>query len=270
MRVAIFSDIHANLEALEATLKAISAEAVDRVICLGDIVGYNANPAECVALIRAFAPLCIAGNHDRAVTGQITTEGFSITAARAIKWTRARLAADAIDFLAGLPLKLTLDDRLVAVHGALHPVTGCELVPLDTAERRRLSFQALVAHPSGAHVCVFGHTHHLGVFELRDGVMRERSGDEVALADDAYYLMNPGTVGQPRTAERRATYFVLDLDGRVLSVRRVPYDASVTASKTRTAGLLPRSSLLPAPIRAPLARAARALKVDGFLKRSGW
>src|SRR4051812_9332739 len=105
MRLAILSDIHANLEALQAVLRDISVQSVDRVVCLGDIVGYNTNPAECVALLRELDPLCIAGNHDRAVSGQITTEGFSGTAARAVAWTRRQLSADIIDFLGGLPLR---------------------------------------------------------------------------------------------------------------------------------------------------------------------
>src|SRR5882724_6328409 len=118
MKLAIISDIHANLEALQATLQRISAQTVDRIVCLGDIVGYNANPEECISLLREFDVLSIAGNHDRAVTGQITTEGFSHTAARAVAWTRRQLSADAIEFLAGLPLKLRIDNHLVAVHGA--------------------------------------------------------------------------------------------------------------------------------------------------------
>ena len=91
MKLAIISDIHANLEALRAVSAEISAHAVDGVVCLGDIVGYNTNPTECIALIRQVDALCIGGNHDRAVTGQITTDGFSHTAARAVAWTRARL-----------------------------------------------------------------------------------------------------------------------------------------------------------------------------------
>src|SRR5215471_7515284 len=100
MKLAIISDIHANMEALRATLQHVSAQTVERIVCLGDIVGYNANPAECISLLRASDVLCIAGNHDRAVTGQITTEGFSHAAARAVSWTRQRLGSDAIKFLA--------------------------------------------------------------------------------------------------------------------------------------------------------------------------
>ncbi len=223
MRLAIISDIHANLEALRATLRNISEDCVDRILCLGDIVGYNAEPEECVAELRRCAPLCVAGNHDRAVCGQISTDGFSPTAARAVAWTRGRLPADAIGFLSGLPLALSIEDHLVAVHGALHPQTGQELMRLDSDERRLLSLEALFAHPSGARVCAFGHTHELGIHEYRNGALRRHEAEEVSLREDAAYLVNPGSVGQPRTAERRATYLVLDTACQAVSVRRVEY-----------------------------------------------
>jgi len=267
MKLAILSDIHANLEALQATLDRISVQGVDRIVCLGDIVGYNTNPAECIALLRKFDPLCIAGNHDRAVSGQITTNGFSEIAARAVAWTRPRLAADALAFLGGLPLQASIDGQLVLVHGALHPETGCELIPLDNDERRRLSFRALMAHASGAHICAFGHTHHFGIFELRGGVVRAHTDDQVSLLGDAYYLINPGTVGQPRTADRRATYLILDLARRTAAVQRVEYDISRTLAKTRKAGLLPPFSFLPIPIRNLLTYGVRVLGLYDFLKR---
>jgi predicted phosphodiesterase len=270
MKLAILSDIHANLEALRATLEAISAHSVDRIVCLGDIVGYNTSADECVALLREFEPLCVAGNHDRAVTGQITTEGFSHAAARAVAWTRPRLSADSLHFLSELPLKASINTHLVMVHGALHPDVGCELVRLDNEERRRMSFKALAAHPSGARICAFGHTHHLGIFELRDGIERARTSDEIVLREDAYYLINPGTVGQPRTADLRATYLTLDTASGVLTAHYVEYDASVPFAKSRKAGLLPRSSYLPDVMRGPLKRAARALGVYDLLKRTGW
>ncbi len=266
-RVALLADIHANLEALRATLADVSAQRVDRVVCLGDVVGYNTNPAECVAALREHDPLWVAGNHDRAVTGHLGTQGLSDTAARAIAWTRARLPEDARDFLAGLPLQASIPDRLVAVHGALHPAAGCEVVRLDRDERRWLTFEALVAHPSRARICAFGHTHRVEVFEFRDGRMRPLSGDAIALRDDAHYLVNPGTVGEPRTGERRATYLVLDLERGALTVRRVGYDASAAFAKTRRAGLSPPLSFLPVPIRNSLRRGARRLGLYGAVRR---
>jgi predicted phosphodiesterase len=270
MKLAIISDIHANLEALQATLQDISAQAVDRIVCLGDIVGYNANPAACISLLRESDVLCIAGNHDRAVTGHITTEGFSHAAARAVAWTRGQLSADAIAFLAGLPLKLRIDNHLVMVHGALHPQFGCEQVRLVNDDLRRLSFEALATDPSGAHVCAFGNTHRLGIFELRNDEIRARTGDEVFLREEAYYLINPGTVGRPLTADLRATYFLFDVARHVIAVQRVAYDASASRAKSRAAGLLDRSSFLPSGIRTPIKWGAKALGVYDWMKRSGW
>jgi predicted phosphodiesterase len=252
VRLALIADIHANLEALRTTLADIALRPVDRIVCLGDIVGYNRDAAECIALIRSADCLCVAGNHDLAVGGKITTRDFSNVAARAAAWTRQQLTQDDRDFLASLPLKATVDDQLIAVHGALHPDTGCESVRLDNDKRRMLSFQALMAHPSGARICAFGHTHHAGVYELRDGFVVTYAGEEVQLRDDAYYLINPGTVGEPRTADRRATYMILDLARRTVTTRYLDYDASLTVAAVPNAGLASRFGF------AALARKLRA------------
>jgi predicted phosphodiesterase len=118
VRLALISDIHANLEALEATLADISSQTVDRIVCLGDIVGYNSKPAECLALIRERNIQCVAGNHDLAVAGRITTKDFSSVAARSAVWTRERLTRADLDFLGNLPRKANIGDELIAVHGA--------------------------------------------------------------------------------------------------------------------------------------------------------
>jgi len=262
VKLALISDIHANREALQATLEDIAAQSVDRIVCLGDIVGYNTSPGECIALLRCAGCLCIAGNHDRAVTGQITTETFSNTAARAVAWTRARLTADEIAFLAGLPLKAEIDGELVAVHGALHPETGCEIVRLDDDESRGFSFEALMIHPSGARICAFGHTHHAAVYEFRRGRTASRPEDQVRLRDDAYYLINPGTVGEPRAADRRASYMLVDLARRTVTVRRVTYDAVAAFAATRKAGLAQPLSFLSTPVRQALKSGLRVLRLE--------
>ncbi|WP_442931900.1 metallophosphoesterase family protein [Microvirga sp. CF3016] len=248
MRTAIISDIHSNLEALEATLQDIAAHNVGCVLCLGDIVGYNANPIECIQLLRKRNVLCVAGNHDRAVAGQITTEGFGYTAARAVAWTRRHLDADALAYLFALPTDLTISKALVAVHGALHPITGRESVRLDTDERRRLSLNALSAHPSGARICAFGHTHRLGIYELRGGVIRELTGDRVFLREDGWYLVNPGTIGQPRTSDRRATYMIFDSAKSELTTHRIVYDTRTPFRKSRKVGLVPIWAAFPRPV----------------------
>ena len=262
--IAVISDIHANLEALDATLDAIRAERVGRILCLGDIVGYNADPAGCIDLLREAGAVCVAGNHDRAVTGQITTEGFNPLAARAVEWTRTQLGPGDVDWLRRLPLKLDLAGEdgpgIVAVHGALHPETGCELVRLDTDDKRALSFEALERHPSRAGIGAFGHTHRIGIFEMRDGAMTAHQDDGVAIRDGSYYLVNPGTVGQPRTSDRRASFMLIDPAARTVQLRRVPYDYRAAMAKTRKAGLAARLSRVPEPLRGPIRRIYHALR----------
>lgn len=266
MRIAIFSDIHSNFEALEAALNDAGAQQAERVLCLGDIVGYNANPAECIALLRRNGALCIAGNHDRAVTGQLDTKGFNDVAAKAVDWTRRHLDADAVAYLSQLPTDLVVPDVLIAVHGALHPKEGRETVRLDTNEMRQASFDALSSHPSRVRICAFGHTHQLGIFERHGGTVRKLDSDRIRLHPEALYLVNPGTVGQPRSSDVRATYVILDTKQHEFTTHRVPYDAAIPVAKARQAGLRPFWADLPQPV---LHMATRLPKpVRRILKRS--
>lgn len=270
MRIALISDIHANAEALRATLDAIAAQGGGRIVCLGDIVGYNTDVAECIALLRAAGALCVAGNHDRAVTEQIPVEGFSNTAVRAIAWTRRRIEPESLAFLRALPLKAAVGSDLVAVHGALHVDEGCELLRLNTPERRRLSAEALAAHPSGARICAFGHTHRLGVYEIgADGAERELTGeaDAIPLHDGCRYLVNPGTIGEPRNEETRATFLLLDTGRRVIEVGRAAYDAAAVAARTRDAGLGRRLDFLPGTVRTTLWRGIQGMRLEGLVRR---
>jgi predicted phosphodiesterase len=267
VKLALVSDIHANLEALQATLADLALRAVDRVVCLGDLVGYNTRPAECIALIRRIDALCVAGNHDMAVCGRIQTRSFSNTAARAVAWTHRRLTPDDLNFLGGLPVKADVEGQLIAVHGGLHPETERATVRLDNDERRMQSFKALIADPSGTRICAFGHTHHAAVYEFRNGRVLARPEQEIRLHDDAYYLINPGTIGQPRSRDRRASYMVLDLARRTVHLHRVDYDASVPLAATRAAGLAPAFPFVPASLRGLIAEGLRALRLYEPLTR---
>jgi predicted phosphodiesterase len=243
VRLALISDIHANLEALEATFYDVAERSIDRIVCLGDIVGYNKDAAACIALIRGADCVCVAGNHDLAVCGRITTRNFSSVAARAVAWTRQQLGADDLDFLESLPLKANVGNRIIAVHGALHPEADCASVRLDNDKQRMLSFDALMTHPSGARICAFGHTHHARVYEMRPNRVAMPGDAHVSLRDDAYYLINPGTIGEPRSAERRATYMILDLERRTLTTRYVDYQASADFVASHKPGLASRFGL---------------------------
>lgn len=262
MKIAVVSDIHANAPALAAVLDAIAAEQVDRIVCLGDVAGYNTEPGRCVRMLQEAGALCIAGNHDRAAIGAIGTDGFSDQARRAVAWTQGRLDEATRAFLAALPLQLALDGVMVAVHGALHPEVGCERVRLDDDAKRALSFDALAAHPSGARVCAFGHTHRPGVWERHGGVVRLLEGETIGLRPDALYLVNPGSVGEPRSEDQRASFLLFDSQAAIVRFRRVAYDRPSVLARTRAAGLLApqRLAWLPAPLRRGLI---------GLLRRTG-
>lgn len=267
MKFAVISDIHANAPALRAVLDAITQEEVDRIVCLGDVTGYHTEPAACVALLQEAGAVCIAGNHDRAVIGALGNEGFSPLAQRAVAWTRERLEDSTRDFLAALPLQCTIDGVLVAVHGALHPEVGCEWVRLDTDAKRALSLDALAAHPSGARVCAFGHTHRPGVWERCDGAIRRVEGETVTLRPDAFYLVNPGSVGEPRDDDPRASFLVFDTSERIVQFHRVRYDRASVLARSRAAGLVPPPHLawIPEPHRTRWKARLRRWKVDGFV-----
>ena len=249
MRIGLISDIHANLEALRATMLDIAQLRVGHILCLGDIVGYHADPGACIALLREAGAICIAGNHDRAVAGLRGTEGFSADAAHAVAWTRTRLDERARAWLAALPLERCIDGALLAVHGAPTLAGGCDMTRLDDPARRRAAFAALARHPCGAKLCAVGHTHILGIHAWDGEAERALAGDTVALAPDALHIVNPGAVGQPRGAERRATWMVLDLACRTVTIRRVAYDAESAIAKARAAGLIPPRSRLRALLR---------------------
>jgi predicted phosphodiesterase len=227
VRLALISDIHANLGALDATLADIATQSVDRIVCLGDIVGYNRDATECIELVRQANCICVAGNHDLAVCGRITTEHFSKAATRAAEWTRKQLTQHDLDFLASLPVKTVIEGQLVAVHGALHPDENSESVRLDNDDNRLLSFIALMGHSSGARICAFGHTHRAVVYEWSYDRAIVHHEKDIQLDDSAFYLINPGTVGEPRAFDRRASYMVLDLARRNAVLHYVEYDTSL-------------------------------------------
>ena len=261
MRYAILADIHANLEALQAVVRSMAADRIDRVVCLGDIVGYHADPSACLALMHTLSPIWIAGNHDRAVTGQITLAGFSRMATKAVQWTRDRLTAAELEMLANMPLRVVVGGDLLAVHGAWHPETGCEWTSLDNDEQRRLSFDAIAGHPSGARICAIGHTHVVGIYRYDGQEIKTMRSDNLVLDRQAYYLINPGSIGEPRSSDHRASYFVYDTESMLLTTRRIEYDFYITLRKTARAGLRPLLPMghLPAPIRTVVKRYRRLL-----------
>ncbi|MGZ8716579.1 MAG: metallophosphoesterase family protein [Gaiellaceae bacterium] len=230
MRVAVVSDIHGNLHALEAVLAALEPEAPDELWCLGDLVGYGARPNECCAAIAARASVCLVGNHDLAVRGTIDLAEFSGDAGAAVRWTRDVLSPDALVFLNSLEPQGTRADVALFHGSARDPVW--EYVLSDTVAIATLE---LTEEP----VVLVGHSHAaLHVQLAGDGFTGGLSpaGTEVDL-HRGRTLLNPGSVGQPRDGDPRAAYLLLDLDARTASFRRVAYDVGRTQAEIREAGL---------------------------------
>jgi len=237
MRYAIVSDLHANLEALSAVLQNIQRERIDQVVCLGDIVGYNASPNEVVELVLDRGICSIAGNHDRAATYQKDAANFGALGRRAIEWTRRTLRPELTHFLGSLPSQLLVDGRFFAVHGALHPQPNDEL-HLSNDARVARSFQELLTGRFGAKICFFGHTHRAVIYEHARGILARRSHPVVELEPGAHYMINPGSVGQPRDGDPRAAYAVFDSAKATVELKRVDYDVNRAARRARAEGLL--------------------------------
>jgi predicted phosphodiesterase len=230
MRVAVVSDIHSNLHALEAVLAAIDEEAPDELWCLGDLVGYGPRPNECCAALAERADVCLAGNHDLAVRGSIDLEEFQGDAGRAATWTREVLE----------PKWKELLDRLEP-EGSAHGVALYHGSARDPIWEYVLSDDLALAtlELTDSPLVLVGHSHvALQVVqsgdELTGGVAP--AGTELGL-DGVRALLNPGSVGQPRDGDPRAAYLLLDLDARHASFRRLEYDVERTQLEMREAGL---------------------------------
>jgi len=231
MRVAVVSDIHSNLHALEAVLAAIEAEAPDELWCLGDLVGYGPRPNECCALVADRAEVCLAGNHDLGVLGTIDLVEFGGEAGIAARWTRDVLDPEARALLEPLEPQGTTHGVALYHGSARDPVW--EYVLSDEAALATIEI-------AGSPLVLVGHSHvALRVVRSENGDLNgglAAAGTELELAD-VQALLNPGSVGQPRDGDPRAAYLVLDLDARRASFRRVEYDIEQTQREIREAGL---------------------------------
>ena len=232
MRVAVISDIHANLAALEAVLAAIDADPVDELWCLGDLVGYGPHPNETVALVRARAAVCLAGNHDLGVLGTISLDDFGGEAAVAARWTQSVLDADARSFLAALE-----------PHGTRAGIGLYHGSPRDPVWEYVLDGHAALRSLEAAperHVLV-GHSH--AALQISLDVDDHLAGDlapagtEVTIDDTARRLLNPGSVGQPRDGDPRAAWLVIDVESGRATFGRTTYPIGRTQAAIRAAGL---------------------------------
>jgi predicted phosphodiesterase len=236
MRYLVLSDIHANIDALDAVLDHPEATGCDRVVVLGDLVGYGAEPNAVVARIQALAPVAIVrGNHDKVASGQADSQGFNPTAERAVNWTRRALTPDVRDYLAALPKgPVFVDSRLEVCHGTPLDEDAYVFGEIDAVE-------ALLAVEAA--ICLFGHTHVPMAATLDEGrelevLFHGGGNDHRAVFDDARrYLVNPGSVGQPRDGDPRAACGLLDVDRREFRVLRVEYPVERARERILEAGL---------------------------------
>ncbi|MFC1812230.1 metallophosphoesterase family protein [Thermodesulfobacteriota bacterium] len=236
MRIAILSDIHANIEAFQAVLRDLEDHA-DRILNLGDLVGYNASPNECVDLVRSIGMHSIQGNHDQAICDQKIAESFNIYAKLAVLWTRTVLTEENTRFLCGLAETSHLSSGL-AFHGS--PESTTAYIGLHFQARSVLKRMKKGVLGKG-NVCLYGHTHKQKVWcmDVRGKVapVDIPSDGIVRLNKEEFYLLNPGSVGQPRNGDPRSSYLVFDTDEGTVRFRLVEYDISTTMGKIVDAGL---------------------------------
>ena len=231
MRVAILSDIHGNRHALQSVLSDVDDASVDEIWCLGDIVGYGADPDACCELVRERADVCLAGNHDLAVTGEIPTDEFARGAAVAAEWTRETIDPDHLEWLQ--TLRPSADAEGVALyHGSpREPVWEYVLDPLSAT---------ISMDVQSERVACIGHSHvALSYHRPPEGDAagtRREDGDDIAL-DPGEWLLNPGSVGQPRDGDPRAAWLLLDTRAGTATWHRTPYDIQGAQSAIRQARL---------------------------------
>lgn len=228
MRFAIFSDIHANLEALEAVLEDAQARAATSYVCLGDVVGYNANPHECVKRIQEMECPIVKGNHDEQASLTESSRDFNELAEHAIEWTRTNLTAEDKEWLRDLRLERQVRDFTI-VHATL-----------DTPAQWGYVFNNLDAAASFTYqhttVCFFGHTHVPMAF-VRDEGVRRLIFEQMRIEPGRKYFINAGSTGQPRDGDWRAAYCIYDSEKNVVELHRVKYDLDTAQKKIIKAGL---------------------------------
>lgn len=229
VRYALLSDIHGNLEALEAVL-ADAASRADGVLCLGDVVGYGADPEACVELVAARAQAVAAGNHEHGVAGLLDLGWFNRYARVAAEWTREQLDADHVAYLAKLPLVIELEEATL-VHAS--PSRPDEWDYLLGPEDGYDVFPAFATR-----VCFVGHSHVPAAWsEGSSGRDWELGPRDIVMERGRRYIVNVGSVGQPRDRDPRAAYALWDRETQRVTIRRVEYDIAVTRRKITAAGL---------------------------------
>ena len=235
MRYLVLTDIHANLEALDAVLVDARARGYTKTLVLGDLVGYGADPNAVVERVRALAPAAIVrGNHDKVACGLEQADGFNAVAKSAARWTLDVLTPESRQWLAALPEgPIDVDDTVQICHGSPFDEDAYIFDELDAVRALKVATRPL---------CLFGHTHYPITFELSaeafDSVGPATAGEsQLELKSGSKYLVNPGSVGQPRDGDPRAAYAIVDTDRRSVELIRLKYSVEDAQSKVIRAGL---------------------------------
>ena len=237
MNVAVISDIHANLPALETVLAEIDRQqdgaGADEIWCLGDAVGYGARPSECVSLLAERSTICLVGNHDLAALGELDISTFSPAAAEAARWTMKNLSPEATEFLGGLESSGKSGDDIGLYHASPRDPVWEYVIDTDLAEEC-LDVQT-------ERVALVGHSHIALFFTRADEMSRLRSGFAPPGKSESFstgqWLVNPGSVGQPRDGDPKAAWLELDTESGLATFHRVEYDIDAAANQIREAGL---------------------------------
>jgi predicted phosphodiesterase len=252
MRYGVLADIHGNLPAFEAALRALRADRVDRYLVAGDLVGYGPFPNECIELVRELDAVCVAGNHDLIVLGRLSDRRCIDSARQTLVWTRQVLHDDARAYLATLPARATVPGGVVIAHGSLDDPEQYVTRPEQAAEE----LDRLGAEYPEARVLVLGHTHRARAFG-ESGAASSTPGRTPVALGSRRSLLNPGAVGQSRELRTLARFMVLDLERRQATFHAIRYDVRACRRALRRHGLPPRTyHLRPSPKRV-LSRAIR-------------
>ncbi len=233
MRIGIFSDVHANYEALSAVLEAYQTERIDVFYCLGDTVGYGGSPNECADLVREVAKRTILGNHDAAVSGRMDYSYYYEAARHALDAHAACLTTENMTWLKSLPYEVRLDEiELLLCHGS--PVRLEEFEYIFAPEQAR---ECLAIWEQLGHLTLIGHSHLCKVFALSKNSVEELPSADFELERDRKYIVSVGSVGQPRDFDNRASYTVFDSDKKRFEFKRIEYDIELAADKVLRARL---------------------------------
>jgi predicted phosphodiesterase len=226
MRYAILSDIHGNVDALKAVLRDIESHNVDTVICLGDIVGYYPDPELCVKLVKKYVTYSVAGNHDYAAIGKIDHSNFTFFAFVAMEWTKKHLSDVAREYLTSLPITLKMDGMFFTHSSPSNPQDFTRYVFPDSDEAIFEAFSSLVHR-----VNFIGHTHWPSIMVQNDDRIILHNEHCVEIDQNHYYLINVGSVGQPRNFDPRSCYALYDTQAARLTLKFVEYDYTITQQK---------------------------------------